>query len=92
MPVTQTYDEADGVLMPGLVFKRGAIARIGDGVSFLKVWPSEPPQHIADAMTLTLSLDEEVIEEIGRYPSFDAVRDAAQRYVDHRRGTLPDTR
>lgn len=31
MPVSESYGEADGALMPGLAFKQGAIARVGHG-------------------------------------------------------------
>ncbi|OBK19017.1 hypothetical protein [Mycobacterium sp. 1245852.3] len=92
MPVSESYDEADGALMPGLMVKHGAIARIGDGEVFMEVWPSELPEHIDDALTLTLTVDGDVHEEIGRYPSFEAARDAAQQYVDGRDGGLPGAR
>lgn len=84
-----SYDEADGALMPGLVAKHGAIARIGDGEVFMEVWPSESLEHIDDVLTLTLTADGEVREEVGRYASFEAAREAAQRYVDGRDGGLP---
>ncbi|MGD9620614.1 MAG: hypothetical protein AB7G47_10095 [Mycolicibacterium sp.] len=69
--------------------KHGAIARIGEGDVFIEVWPSESPEHIDDALTLTLAVDGDVHDEIGRYPSFQAARDAAQQYVDERDGELP---
>lgn len=87
MPVGRTYDEADGALMPGLATKHGVIARIGDGQVFVEVWPSEPPEYIDDAVTLTLTVDDEVVEEVGRYPSFEEAAEAAQIYIDeHQRG------
>jgi hypothetical protein len=92
MPVSESYDEADGALMPGLVVKHGAIARIGGGEVFMEVWPSGSPEHIDDALTLALTVDGDVHEEIGRYPSFEAARDDAQQYVDGRDGGLPGAR
>jgi hypothetical protein len=61
--------------------KHGLIARIGDGEVFVAMWPSVPPEHINDFVTLTLTVDEEVIEKIGRYASYDAAKAAAQEYV-----------
>lgn len=92
IPVSESYYEADGALMPGLVAKHGAIVRIGDGDVFIEVWPSESPEHIDDALTLTLTVDGDVHDEIGRYLSFQTARDAAQKYVDQRDGELPGAR
>lgn len=92
MPVSESYSETDGALLPGLAFKRGAVARIDDGDIFVELWPSEPPEHLDDVLTLTLTMDGGVVEEIGRYGAFDSARDAAQRYVDERGGALPGAR
>jgi hypothetical protein len=92
MPVSESYSEANGAPMPGLAFKHGAVARIGDGDMFVELWPSEPPEHIDDALTLTLTVDGGVVEEIGRYAAFDSARDTAQRYIDERGGALPGAR
>ena len=70
--VGKSYGEADGALMPGLVFKDGVIARVGVGEVFMEIWPSEPPEHPGDAWTLTRTVNGEVVEEIGRFPSCDA--------------------
>jgi hypothetical protein len=43
-------------------------------------------------LTLTLTVDGGVVEEIGRYAAFDSARDAAQRYVDERGRALPGAR
>jgi hypothetical protein len=48
--------------MPGLALKRGVVARIGEGDMFLELWPSEPPEHLDDALTLTLTVDGGVVE------------------------------
>lgn len=58
----------------------------------MEVWPSESPEHIDDAFTLTLTVDRDVHEDIGRFASLEAARDAAQRYVDGRDGGLPGAR
>ena len=80
MPVSEPYDEADGALMPGRVAKHGVIARIGHRDVFFEIWPSEPPEHIEDRATLTLTVDGVVVEEIGRFESGEAAVVAAQRY------------
>jgi hypothetical protein len=42
LPVSEPYNEAGGALMPGLTFKRGAIARIGVVTSIrMKLWNLE---------------------------------------------------
>ncbi|WP_286086074.1 hypothetical protein [Mycolicibacterium goodii] len=38
-------------------------------------------------MTLTLTVNDEVVEEVGRYPSSEEAAEAAQIYIDeHQRG------
>lgn len=90
IPVSESYGEADGALMPGLAFKQGVIARISDGAIFLEVWPSEPPEHLGDVATLTV--DGVVVEEIGRFASYDESMAAAQTYFDDRNWQLPGAR
>lgn len=56
----------------------GLAATSGDGVVY-EIWPSEAPEHAADFVTLTVILDEEVVEEVGRFPSYAAAKAAAAR-------------
>lgn len=63
IPVSEPCAEADGALMPGLITKHGAIAWVRGGEVFMEVWPSESPEHIDDAFTLTLTVDRDVHEE-----------------------------
>lgn len=81
MPVSEPYYEAAWALMPGRMVKHGLIAHIGNGEVFVAMWPSVPPEHIDDFVTLTLTVDDEVIKEIRRYASYDAAKAAAQEYV-----------
>ncbi|MEB3065716.1 hypothetical protein [[Mycobacterium] zoologicum] len=92
MLVSKSYDEADGALMPGRAVKHGIIARIGDGEVYLEIWPSEPPEHIEDRVTLTLTMDGVVVEEIERLASYDAARAAAHKYFEDHGGQVPGAR
>ena len=78
--------------MPGLAAKHGIIARIGHGEVFLEVWPSEPPEHLDDCLTLTLRADRVVVEEIGRFASYDAAMAAAHEYFGDHGRQLPGAR
>lgn len=89
MPVSVSYDEADGALMPGLAAKHGIIGRLGHGEVFLEIWPSEPPEHIDDRVTLTLTVDGAIVEEIGRFSSHSEAMSAAQEYFDDHAGQPP---
>lgn len=82
MPVSESYGEEDGALMPGLVAKHGVIARVGVGQVFMEIWPSDSPHHPNDVVTLTLTVDGDVVEEIGRHASPDEAMTAAQVYAD----------
>jgi hypothetical protein len=75
--------------MPGLAFKQSVIARIGYGEVFVEVWPSKPPEHLGDVVTLTLTVDGVVMEEVGRFASYDAAMRAGQSYFDDRGGAAP---
>jgi len=92
MPVSKSYGEADGALMPGLAFTQGAIARVGHGEVFIEVWPSKPPEHLGDVVTLTLTVDGVVVEEVGLFASYDAAMTAGQSYFDDRGGQPPGAR
>ncbi|MGH3726498.1 MAG: hypothetical protein ACRDUS_20515 [Mycobacterium sp.] len=59
----------------------GLAARIEDDI-YLVCRPSVLRKRIEDAVTLALVVRGDVTEEIGRYPSYDAARAAAQDWVD----------
>jgi hypothetical protein len=80
MLISKQYTAADGALMPGLVTTYGLAAIAGDGV-FFELWPSEPPEHIDDLVTLTLFSGSDVTE-LGRFATYDEAKAAAQEYFD----------
>ena len=47
-----------------------------------------PPEHLGDVVTLTLTVDGVVVEEVGRFASYDAAMTAGQSYFDDRGGQL----
>lgn len=51
-----------------------------------------PPEHLGDVVTLTLTVDGVVVEEVGRFASYDAAMTAGQSYFDDRGGQLPGAR
>lgn len=89
MLVSESSCEADGALMADLVAKHRIIACIGDGEVCVEIWPSEPPEHPNDFVTLTRTVDSAVIEELGRFETYaDAKAAAKGRFADHD-GQLP---
>jgi hypothetical protein len=77
MLVTKQYN---GPASTSLVVHGLAIIA-GDG-ALLEIWPSESPEHSDDFVTLTLTVDDVVVMEMGRFASYDAAKVAAQEYFD----------